>query len=302
MKKKRRAATRAVRSIGHALDSTVGSAGRGVTRGVGKALNSSLRLAGLRGHHHHATHGGTPNRPGSISGIEAFDVDTPPPPGSIHYTVIDFGPDLLTTTRPDDLDAVVTAPRPEGAAVRWINVDGLHPHVVKRFLDVHGFHTLAAEDTLNAPQRPKAEAYDDHLFIVARMMQLIDDDLTGEQVSFFLKPGLLLTFQERPGDLWEPIRERLEKRGSRIRTLGADYLLYALLDATVDHCFPILERFGDLLEDLEPRIIDNPDPQLVRDIYHIKGELSRLRRVLWPTREMLSTLLDDASRPTSPRR
>ncbi len=295
--KKRKTAVRVGRLIGHAVDSTVNSAaGR-----VSHAFTSGLRLAGLRSSRHAAPVGSrTPDRPGTVSGIEAFDVDTPPPPGTIHYTVIDFGPDLLTHDRPHDLDTLLDTSPPEGAAVRWINVDGLHPHVVKRFLDAYGFHTLAAEDTLNAPQRPKAEPYDDHLFVVARMMQLDGDDLHGEQVSFFLKPGLLLTFQERPGDLWQPIRERLEKHGSRIRTRGADYLMYALLDATVDHCFPILERFGDVLEDLEPRIIDDPDPALIREVYQVKRELTILRRVLWPTRELLATLLDEATAEITP--
>jgi magnesium transporter len=288
-KRNRPSAAKVGRFIGHAIDSTVGTA----VDQVGKALTSSLRLAGLDLHHHPDAHHHRAAKPGSVSGIEAFDVDTPPPPDTVHFTVIDYGPDLLNITRPDDLAGLLEDQRPENATVRWINVDGLHPYVVKRFLDAYEFHTLAAEDTLHVPQRPKAERYDDHLYIATRMMQITENVLTGEQVSFFLKPGLLITFQEKTGDLWDPIRGRLEVKDSRIRKGGADYLLYALLDATVDHCFPILERFGDLLEGLEMEVFDGADEKIVQRIYGIKRELAVLRRVLWPTREMIGDLLSD---------
>lgn len=284
------------RTIGHAIDSTVGSVGK-----VGHAVTSTLRLAGLTSHrgthakHHHY------EQPGAIPGLEGFvDRNTPPEPDTVHYTVHDYGPDHFETYPVDDIEALFRSPRPEGAQVRWINVDGLHPWVVQQFVNEHGFHTLAAEDTLHVPQRPKAESYDDHLFAVARMMQLHDHELRGEQISFYLLPGLLVTFQENHGDCWAPVRERLGIEGSRIRKSGADYLLYALIDAVVDHCFPILERFGDMLEDLEPQVIEDPSPSLISRIYGIKRELAMLRRVLWPTRELVNVLTAETTREISP--
>jgi magnesium transporter len=282
------------RKLGQAFDQTVGR----TLSTVGHAVHSTLRLTGLA---HRRQHADPPAhlKPGGVPGLEAFaDRNSPPPAGTVHLTVHDYGPGHLAVTQPDDLPALLAEPRPAGVAVRWINVDGLHPWVVKQFVEAFGFHTLAAEDTLHVPQRPKAEAYDDHLFIVARMIRLHEQTLSAEQVSMFLKDGLLVTFQEyaddvRRGDVWGPVRKRLETADSRIRRSGADYLAYALLDAVVDHCFPVLERFGDMLEELEPRVIEDPSPPLIAHIHGIKRELALLRRVLWPTRELVSTMMSE---------
>lgn len=290
------------RSIGHAIDATVGTA----VGSVGHALSSTLRLAGItRRDDAHPDH----NRviaPGTVPGLEGFaDRHTPPPPGIIKYTVHDYGPESLNVFKTDDLDALCNQPIPENVGVRWINVDGLHPYVVQQFVDAHGYHTLAAEDTLHVPQRPKAESYDDHLFVVVRMMRLHGEHLSAEQVSLFLKDNLLVTFQEdagehHAGDVWEPVRQRLTVKDSRIRRSGADYLMYALLDAVVDHCFPVLERFGDILEELEPVVIEDPSPKLIAHIYGIKRELAMLRRVLWPTRETINVLMNETTREITP--
>ncbi|MEL7086997.1 MAG: magnesium/cobalt transporter CorA [Planctomycetota bacterium] len=301
MKKMRQAPLRVGRKIGHALDATVGTAVGTAFGSVSHAVHSTLRLTGLapsrRGDPEKAPHA----KPGAVPGLEGFvDRNTPPPPGLIKLTVYDYGPESLEVHHPDDIETLFAAERPASAVVRWINIDGLHPWIVKQFVETHGLHTLAAEDTLHVPQRPKAEAYDDHLFLVVRMMRLHEEKLSAEQVSMFLKPGLIVTFQEnadvsQAGDVWEPVRQRLTVKDSRIRRSGADYLLYALLDAVVDHCFPVLERFGDILEELEPVVIEDPSPKLIADIYSIKRELALLRRVLWPTRETVNTLLDEAT-------
>ncbi len=296
MKKIKPARIQVGRKIGHAIDATVGTA----VGSVSHAIHSTLRLTGFTHHHAHTTK--APHHlPGAVPGLEGFaDRNTPPPPGQIMVTVHDYSVEALRVHNPESVEALFATPRPDDVAVRWINIDGLHPWVVKQFVEHHGLHTLAAEDTLQVPQRPKAERYDDHLFAVARMMRLHEDKLSAKQVSFFLKPGLLVTFQENNGeehhgDVWDPVRQRLTAEGSRIRRSGADYLLYALLDAVVDHCFPVLERFGDILEELEPIVIEDPSPKLIAHIYSIKRELALLRRVLWPTRETVNVLLDEAT-------
>ena len=285
------------RKIGHAFDATIGNAVGSLTH----AVSSTLRLTGLS--HSHADESLTPAAPppGSVPGLEGFaDRNTPPPEGQIKYTVHDVGPDKLEVYELPDVQAVLDRPMPDNLHVRWVNIDGLHPWVVKQFVDQRGLHTLAAEDVLHVPQRPKAEGYDDHLFAVMRMMRLHGEHLSAEQVSFFLKDKLLVTFQENAGaqhdgDVWDPVRQRLKIKDSRIRRAGPDYLLYALVDAVVDHCFPVLERFGDILEELEPVVIEDPSPKLIAHIYSIKRELTLLRRVLWPTRETISALLDETN-------
>jgi magnesium transporter len=208
---------------------------------------------------------------------------------------IEYGPDAIADLPIEDLDRFFQQAPMEGCAVRWLNIDGLHPHVIHQVQRAYGFHSLAAEDVLHVPQRPKVEAYEDHLFIVARMFRLDGDVLESEQVSFFLKPALLVTFQERAGDVWEPIRHRLAAPHTRLRTGDASYLLYSLLDAMVDHFFPILERYGDALDELERRLLEKPTPGLLRRLHEVRRELAVLRRVLWPTRELLRSLMYDES-------
>jgi magnesium transporter len=192
-----------------------------------------------------------------------------------------------------DLDAFLTAPRPDWVKVRWINVDQLHPYVVHRLMTAFGFHTLAAEDVLHVPQRPKLERFDQELFIIVRMLTMDGDQLSAEQVSLFYRPELLVSFLEDPGDVWQPIRDRLQFADSRSRRHDASLLLHGLLDAVVDHCFPILEHYGDLLERLEEDASERPDPALLRDLHAIKRQLIQLRRVMWPMREVIAGLQNE---------
>jgi len=263
----------------------VGSVGE-----LGRLIGGTLRLPGLR-----APSQGNPRvPPGSTPGIESIaDVDKPPVAGAVRIQSVDYGPDRAEFTEPPDLNALLNAPRPEWCSVRWINVDGLHPYVVNQLRLKYGFHTLAAEDVLRIPQRPKLETFDGHLFIVARMLTLKEGSLASEQVSFFLFKDTLITFQETQGDIWEPIRQRIQKQGSRLRTFDPSYLLYALLDAVVDHCFPILESYGELLESLENEVMENPTPRVQRRLHGVKRELAQLRRVIWPLREVVNELHRD---------
>jgi len=247
------------------------------------------------------TTGVTASMPGSAPGIESFaGVNEAPAAGAVHIQCTDYGPDRVETREVTDLVALFAQPRAPWCRVRWLNVDGLHPHVVNQLRQEFKFHTLAAEDVLRVPQRPKLEPYEGHLFIVARMLSFEENSLVTEQVSFFLFENTLLTFQERAGDVWDPIRQRLQKPGSRLRTFETSYLLYALLDAVVDHCFPILEKYGDQLEELELEITDHPTTQVQRRLHCLKRELAALRRVIWPLREVLNALYRDDTEGISP--
>ena len=117
--------------------------------------------------------------------------------------------------------------------------------------------------------------------------------LESEQISMFLERELVITIQESPGDIWDPIRARIEKPGSRLRELDASFLAYALIDAIVDHCFPVLEHYGDRLEELEDLVLDQPTRDTINDIHAVKRELLLLRRAVWPMREVVN---DDAAR------
>ena len=179
------------------------------------------------------------------------------------------------------------------APVVWIDVAGLADVAAIEVVgDAFGLHRLALEDVINVHQRPKAEAYEDHVFIVFQM--LFHAQIAHcEQVSMFIGDNYVLTFQERPGDCFGPVRDRLQRNKGRIRQLGADYLGYALIDAAIDSYFPILETLGEEIEALEDEVVANPKPIFVDQLHRIKRELLALRRAVWPTREMLNTLIRD---------
>lgn len=176
--------------------------------------------------------------------------------------------------------------------VVWINVEGVgDAGTVTKLGELFSLHRLALEDVLHTHQRPKVEQYGDHLFIVTRMART-GEQLETEQLSLFLGKNFILTFQEGvPGDCLGPIRERIRKKGGRIRDAGLDYLAYALLDAVVDAYFPILEQYGERLGDLEDEIVRKSLPDMIARIHAIKRDLLTLRRAIWPQRETLGALL-----------
>jgi magnesium transporter len=240
---------------------------------------------------------------GQLPGIEHMPAAlVVPEPGSVAVSYIDYCATRIEAGEIPDLDDFLEAPLPDWVAVRWINVSRMHPYVINQFRRHFNFHTLNAEDVVHNTQRPRVKVFDDHLFVVLRTLQLLPDDsdmeplrktLDTEQVSVFLYDRVLITFQERPGDLWQPIRARLEIDSLRIRKSGTGYLLYSLLDAVVDNCFPVLEYYGDTLEALEELTLDNPTSELQRNIHRIKRELASLRRIVWPMREVVDNLYRD---------
>ncbi|MGQ0636469.1 MAG: magnesium/cobalt transporter CorA [Planctomycetaceae bacterium] len=178
--------------------------------------------------------------------------------------------------------------------VCWLNVDGLgDARTLEQLAELFHLHPLAMEDVVNVNQRAKVEQYGDRTFIVTHMM-LLTEHLETEQVSLFLGANFVVTFQERPGwDCLEPVRERIRKHMMRVREAGAGYLAYAILDAVIDHYFPVLEKYGEKLELLEDRIIARPDRAAVAELHEVKRELLNLRRAAWPQREALNMLVRD---------
>jgi magnesium transporter len=177
--------------------------------------------------------------------------------------------------------------------VSWINIDGLQDsELLKKLRDHFGLHPLVMEDVVNITQRPKAEEYEGYLFVVARMLYLEADSntLRSEQMSFVLGPRWLLSFQEVHGDVFAKVRERIRAGRGRGRKMGVDYLLYALLDALVDHYFVILDKMGERLEQLEEDVNNDPTPETLQRIHAMKREMIVLRRSVWPMREVVSSL------------
>jgi len=237
-------------------------------------------------------------RPGSVPGIEPHELaGLPSIPGAVRVTCIDYGPDNVQVEEVQDVPEFIRRHRPEWSAVRWINVDGLSDlGVVRALAEKYRLHPLAIEDVLHIPQRPKFDAFQEggefqaRLFIIVRMMALKDGQLHTEQISMFVGHKTLLTFQETPGDVWDPIRQRIRVAGSRLRTTDVSFLAYSLIDAIVDHAFPILEHFGDRLEQLEDLVLTRPTRDTIQEIHRLKRELLLMRRAVWPMREVIQRL------------
>jgi magnesium transporter len=238
------------------------------------------------------------SKPGADAGIELSDLARMPATQEpVSVTCIDYGPQQAQTQTVTDLPAFLSAHRPEWATVRWINIDGLGDMaVVRGFAEKYRLHPLAVEDVLHTTHRPKVEAYAEdgrmqaRLFIVARMLELGDGHLHSEQITIFLGHRTVLTFQESPGDVWDGIRQRIQTSGSRLRINDASFLVHSLLDAIVDACFPILEFYGDRLEDVEAEVLASPTPAAIQNIHGLKRELLLLRRAVWPMREVINSL------------
>jgi len=181
----------------------------------------------------------------------------------------------------------------EKPGITWINIDGLHEvNIIEKIGEEFNLHPLIREDIVHTDQRPKVEDFDDYLFIISKMLYLGEgeDSINTEQFSLILGPNYVITFQEREGDVFENVRERLRKQKGRIRKMGPDYLAYALMDAIVDYYFIVLERVGEWIELLEEGLAKDPGPHTLQDIHHLKRELILLRKSVWPLREVIGSL------------
>lgn len=177
--------------------------------------------------------------------------------------------------------------------ISWINIVGLYnTDVIEKIGKGFHLHPLVIEDILNIHQRPKIEYFEDYIFIVLKMLTYNKDyhEVESEQVSIILGKNFVLTFQERRGDVFDPIRNRIKISKGLIRKYGADYLVYALMDVIVDNYFVILEEIGEDIEGLEDKVVLNPSSEVVHSIHKLKGNLIVLRKSIWPLREILSTL------------
>lgn len=181
----------------------------------------------------------------------------------------------------------------DSPTVTWINVDGIHDaDIVRAIGDTFGLHPLLQEDVMNAEQRPKTEDFEECIFVVLKMLYQNENkrDINVEQVSIVLGRNFVISFQEKEGDLFNVIRQRIRERKGRIRDMGADYLAYALIDAIVDGYFLILERIGDEIGQLEEGLIFDPKPQTLKAIHDLKTEMIFVRRSVWPLREVIHAL------------
>lgn len=244
--------------------------------------------------------------PGTAPGDVLPQPDAQPPV----LSVVSYGPEVAVHTIEhkviatiDDLPAF-----PAGHMIRWINVTGLgDPDVLQAIGTRFRIHPLILEDISSTWQRPKVEVYDDCMFMVTRIplnngnrvarerMDVLPAHtlLTTQQVAMCLGKDFLITFLEVEDEAFDTIRKRLSNPSARLRSKGADYLAYAILDTAIDMYFPLLEDYGEEVENLESSVIQNAAMGQIGDIHALKRDLFTARRVIWPQRDMLNTIIRD---------
>jgi len=223
-------------------------------------------------------------RPGAPPGTVAVDP-------SAHASVVDlfgYGPQGYVEEKAVTPERIVRCL--SEWPVTWVNVEGLgDAGTLHRLAEIFSLHPLVREDVVNVHQRAKVEQYGDHLFIITRMVTL-NDEIESEQLGIVLGANFVVTFQEVPGDVLDPVRERIRGAG-QIRRFGPDALAYSLIDAVVDHYFPVLERYGERIEALEEEVVAATDNSVLAKIHQTKHDLLALRRAIWPQRDALAELM-----------
>ncbi|QZZ19880.1 magnesium/cobalt transporter CorA [Leptothermofonsia sichuanensis E412] len=233
------------------------------------------------------------DQPGSVPGTLAIASDAEPPV----IVLIDYSE--AKAIRTEIATPEECAPYLDTESVSWVDVQGLgSENVLQRIGKVFNLHPLVLEDVVNVPQRPKVEEYGDQLLVIARMVtpNRNGDGFISEQVSFILAKHYLLTVQEEPEyDAFGPIRERIRLSKGSIRKHGTDYLIYALLDSIIDGFFPVLETYGEKIEELEDEVVSNPTRKTLERIHELKRDLLTLRRAIWPQRDSINALIRDSN-------
>jgi magnesium transporter len=175
----------------------------------------------------------------------------------------------------------------------WLNIPDLENNsLLEEIKNLFDLHSMTIEDILNPQERPKVEIFDHFILIVAKMLYTRNgiEDLESEQVSIVFGKNYIISFQEKSFDIFDPIRIRLENPSVKIHKNGTDYFAYTLLDAIVSEYYILLEKVTDKIEVLEEDIISQEKRVKLIEIYNQRKSIQQLKKVIWPTRELLSTI------------
>ncbi|WP_161604555.1 magnesium/cobalt transporter CorA [Roseiconus nitratireducens] len=224
------------------------------------------------------------------------------PPGTLHsapgssapsFHLIRYCEDELREHRTSSVQDL--ASKIDDCQVHWINVSGLgDTEQLEKLQELFGLHSLAFEDAVNHHQRPKVEVYDDHLFVVIWMISRPDGgSIRYDQLSLFLGSNFVMTLQEQTLDCLDPVRERLRRNRGSIRASGSDFLAYALIDTVIDAYFPIVDAFGEQIDELDELITGPRSVPVMGHVHEMRGDLMNLRRAIRPLRDSLVHLMPD---------
>jgi magnesium transporter len=186
----------------------------------------------------------------------------------------------------------------QSKSITWIDINGIDDLAMIETLGANfKLHPLTIEDIVNTHQRPKIDEFAEYIFVALKKVVYspTEDVIEIEQVSLILGDNYVISFQEKACSGFELIRERIRTAKGRIRTMKADYLVYALMDDVVDNYFSAVEHIGDIIEDIDERIIDNPLKNDIHKVHRLKRDLMGLRKAVWPLREEIGALQKNIS-------
>ena len=209
-------------------------------------------------------------------------------------SLVEYDAHTIQETKVERIDETLSWP--ENGKVSWINISGLGDVEMLRQIGLNfRIHPLALEDMLNNGERPKLDEYENQLFIVLQMAYSTNgDNIVFEQVSMVLGKQFVITVQEKATrDVFGAVRLRLREGGGNARYMKADYLAYALVDAVVDHYFPLVERLGDSIEKFQETVLNDPTRERLRQLNQFRRTVTELRRAVWPQRDVLGRLMRD---------
>ncbi len=224
------------------------------------------------------------------------------PPGTLVYLgdsieqkttieLIDYNSEGYTKKTIQDVKELETCLNEK--TVSWININGLNDlAIIEEVGRIFNIHPLVLEDIVNPDQRPKFQDYEKYFYIVLKMLTYDEQqgEIQAEQVSMILGSNYLITFQEHEGDVFDIIRERIQKNKGRVRKELSDYLSYVLIDAIVDYYFTVMEWIADETELMESDLLENPSSSILKRIHDMRHQLIFLRKSVWPLRESLAGL------------
>lgn len=179
-------------------------------------------------------------------------------------------------------------------SITWINVDGLHnEQIIRDLSDIFSIPADILSDVMEPSSRPQAEEFDNGFFVSIKMMEFNEkkNRVSVDNLSLIVMDKILVTFQEEKGDVFEPVRERIRKHKTKIRTSGSDYLAFTLLDVVIDNYIYILGVYGEKVETLEGKLILDTNKETLKIINLFKHELNNLRVDIKPAKEMIMGLV-----------
>ena len=220
-------------------------------------------------------------QPGALVHVGEKRVDT------VTFEQIEFSNSQFLRKTSDTVDDCLNT---EGkTSVTWTNIIGLHdPDVIQKIGQYYSIHGLVQSDIMNTELRPKIEDHEEYIHIILKLPHILSEsELFMEQISIIIGKNYIISFQETPDDIFDPIRERIEKSVGTIRKRNSDYVGYALVDAIIDYYYVVMEKIGTQSEQLEEELMNNPTPKTLQIIYTLKREMVILRKSIWPMREMI---------------